>query len=83
MIEEEIEEVVEHYIGQLKTSGFLRKQKKDIVTCGVVGWMRKLERREKAVQEQYLEAKDTLETRTDKKLVQGEQEEESRKLKYQ
>ena len=42
VIEEEIEEVIEHYIGQLKTSGFLRKETKEIVTCGVVGWMRKL-----------------------------------------
>jgi hypothetical protein len=39
-----------------------------IIVCGVVGWRRKLERRELAGQKQYLEAKDTLEKRTDDKL---------------
>ena len=38
--------------------------------CGVVGWRRKLERREKAGQNQYLEAKETLEKRTEDKLLE-------------
>ena len=62
----EIKGVIEQYIGQLKTSGYSRKQSKEIVVCGVVGWRRKLERREK----QYLEAKDTLEKRTEDKLLE-------------
>ena len=38
--------------------------------CGIVGWRRKLERREKKGQKQYLEAKDTLEKRTDDQLLE-------------
>ena len=38
--------------------------------CGVVGWRRKLERRENAGQKEYLEAKDTLEQRTEDKLLE-------------
>ena len=37
--------------------------------CGVVGWRRKLERRKKAGQQQNLEAKETLEKRTEDKLL--------------
>ena len=37
---------------------------------GIVGWRRKLERREKTGRGQYLEAKDTLETRTEAKLLE-------------
>ena len=66
----EIEGVIEQYIGQLKTSGYTRKQAKEIVVCGVVGWRRKLERREKAGQNQYLEAKETVEKRTEDKLLE-------------
>jgi hypothetical protein len=55
-----IEQVIEQYIGQLKASGYARKQAKEIVVCGVVGWRRKLERREKDGQKQYLDANDTL-----------------------
>ena len=38
--------------------------------CGVVGWRRKLERRKKAGQQQNLEAKETLEKRTEDKLLE-------------
>ena len=38
--------------------------------CGVVGWRRKLERREKEGQKQYMEAKDTLAKRTEDKLLE-------------
>ena len=38
--------------------------------CGVVGWRRKLEKREKAAQNQYLAADETLEKRTDAKLLE-------------
>ena len=53
----EMEAVIEQYTGQLKTSGCTRKQTKEIVVCGIVGWRRKLEMRENAGQKQYLEAK--------------------------
>ena len=49
-----MQEVIEHYVGQLKNSGFTRKQAKEIVVCGVVGLRRKLERRENAGQKEYL-----------------------------
>ena len=38
--------------------------------CGVVGWRRKLERREKQGQRQYLEAMETLEKRTNDQLLE-------------
>jgi hypothetical protein len=70
VVMDEIEEVIEHYITQLKNSGYSRKQTKEIIVCGVVGWRRKLERREKAGQKQYLEASETLEKRTEDKLLE-------------
>ena len=38
--------------------------------CGVMGWRRKLERRDKEGAKQYNEAKDTLVARTDAKLLE-------------
>ena len=70
VLEEEIEEVTEHFITQLKNSGYHRKQAKEIIVCGLVGWRRKLERRDNAGQEQYLHASQTLEKRTDDKLLE-------------
>ena len=52
VVDEEIEQVIEHYITQLKNSGNSRKQAREIVICGVVGWRRKLERRERNGQAQ-------------------------------
>ena len=40
------------------------------MVCGVVGWRRKLERREKQGQRQYLEAMETLEKRTNDQLLE-------------
>ena len=70
VLEDELEDVVEHYVGQLKNSGYSRKEAKEIVTCGVVGWRRHLERRQKRGQDQYLEAGETLEDRERKKLLE-------------
>ena len=61
---------MEKYVSQLKTSGSGRKQAREAVICGVLGWRRKLERREKAGQKQYLEASETLEKRTEDKLLE-------------
>ena len=86
VVEEEIEPVIEHYITQLKNSGYTRKQAKETVVCGVVGWRRKLERREKNGQRQYLETTETLEQRTEDQLlelVQGRQKEEKRECRKQ
>ena len=57
-------------MSQLKTSGYTRKQAKEVVICGVVGWRRKLERRERAGKQQYLRAEETLEQRTKDKLLE-------------
>ena len=65
--------MVEHYIGQIKNSGYSRKEAKEIITCGIVGWRRGLERRQRRGQNQYLEAGDTLEERARKKLLEKTQ----------
>ena len=70
VVEEEIVRVIEQYASQLKTSGYGRKQAREIIVCGVVGWRRKLERREKAGQGQYLAAEDTVKSRTEAKLLE-------------
>ena len=70
VLEQEIEEVIEHYLSQLKNSGYTRKQAKDVVVCGVVGWRRRQERRSKRGQKMYLEAGETLEQRTRDKLLE-------------
>ena len=70
VVESEIEDIIEHYTTQLKNSGYTRGQAKEIIVCGVVGWRRKLERRSKNNQKQYLEAKETLEKRTNDKLLE-------------
>jgi hypothetical protein len=70
VIDQEIEGVIEQYVGQLKSSGFTRKQAKEIVVSGVVGWRRKLERRLKAGQKEYLEARETLDKRIDAHLLE-------------
>ena len=70
VIEEEIEEVIEHYTTQLKNSDYSRKQAKEVVVCGIVGWRRKMERREKMGQGQYLSAEQTIEKRTSDKLLE-------------
>ena len=70
VLEDEMEGVIEKYVSQLKTSGYGRKQAREAVICGVLGWRRKLERKEKEGVKQYQEAKDTLAVRTDAKLLE-------------
>ena len=70
VLKDEMEDVVEHYVDQLKNSGYSRKEAKEVVTCGIVGWRRHLERREKRGQGQYLGAEETLEARERKKLLE-------------
>ena len=70
VLEEEMEGVIEQYVRQLKTSGYGHKQTREAVICGVMGWRRKIERRERQGTKQYLEAKDTLVERTDNKLLE-------------
>ena len=67
---EELTGVVEQYVKQLKTSGYGRKQTREVIICGIVGWRRRLERRENEGKGQYLSAKDTLASRTEAKLME-------------
>ena len=68
IVYEEMTEILEHYTHQLKTSGYDRKQTKEIICCGVVGWKRKVERREREGRGFYRHAKATLKHRNKKKL---------------
>ena len=67
VIDQEIVEIIEHYMLQLKTSGYDRSQAKEIIVSGVIGWKRKRRRREA---EFYRSAKSTLSQRTRKKLIE-------------
>jgi hypothetical protein len=51
-------------------SGYERSQTKEIITCGVVGWRRKVERRERKGRGFYRLAKSTLAQRNSKKLTE-------------
>ena len=93
VLREEIEAVLEKFIHQLKNSGYSRKQAKEIVVCGVAGWRRKLKRRQKEGKKQFQTASETLEKRTNEKLLgktswykekssKRKQEEEDGKFKY-
>ena len=90
VVQDEIGSIIEQYISQLKSSGYGRKQTREIVVCGVMGWRRKLERREKDGGKQYLEAKDTLASRTEAKLLEKtswfkgdkKRKQENKKSKY-
>jgi hypothetical protein len=70
IMEEEMQDIIEHYTQQLKTSGYDRKQTKEIVCCGVVGWRRKVQRREREGRGFYRHARNTLKQRNKKKLLE-------------
>ena len=67
--EEENVRVVEHFITQLKTSGYDRKKAREIVVSGIVGWKRRRLRRAEQGQDFYRGAASTLKTRIRKKLL--------------
>ena len=65
----EIEEVVEVFIGEMKTSGYERAETKEIVVSGITGWQRKMKRREEEGRI-YRSARSTLSIRCRKKLLE-------------
>ena len=68
--QEEILRIVEHYIMQLKISGYSRRDCREIVVCGLVGFMRKRKKRlEENGGKAYKKGKDTIKTRNKKKLL--------------
>ena len=52
--------VVEHFMMQLKASGYGRRRTRDIVISGVLVWIRKRKRREECGQDFYRGAESTL-----------------------
>ena len=67
---EETSKIIETFIQQLKSSGYNRKQAREIVVAGLLGWKRKIKRRKDDGQEFYRNAKSTLATRCRKKLLE-------------
>ena len=55
--------IVEHFTTQLKTSGYDRRQAREVVMSGIKGWMNRRERRKKLGQEFYRGAANTLKQR--------------------
>ena len=70
VVDEEIPEIIEHYIQQLKISGYERGQTRDVICSGVTGWQRKILRREREAKGFYRHARSTLKSRNKKKLVE-------------
>lgn len=70
VVEAEVFGIIEHYIYQLKMSEYERSQARDIVCSGVIGWKRKIQRREKEQQGFYRHGKSTLKSRNRKKLLE-------------
>ena len=69
IIGEEMPEIIEHYTSQLKTSGYDRRQAKEVICCGVIGWKRKVQRREREGKGFYRLGRSTLKQRNKKKLL--------------
>ena len=66
----EILRVVENYIMQLKISGYSRRDSREIIVCGLVGWKRKrMKRLEEKPGKPYRKGKETLKLRTKRKLL--------------
>ena len=67
--EEERRRIVDHFTSQLKTSGYERRQAREVIISGIKGWLRKRERRQKLGQDFYRGAASTLKQRMRKKLL--------------
>ena len=59
--------IVDHYTKQLKNSGYSWMQAREVVSCGLKGYINKCERRRKEGKGFYRKAKQTLSTRMRKK----------------
>ena len=67
---EETSKIIETFIQQLKSSGYNRKESREIVVAGLLGWKRKIKRMKDDGQEFYRNANSTLATRCRKKLLE-------------
>ena len=54
--EEEVTKIIEHFTKQLKNSGWTRREARETVVSGYVGWRRRILRREDTNQEVYKSA---------------------------
>jgi hypothetical protein len=70
IVDEEMPEIIEHFTTQLKTSGYDRRLAKEIISCGVVGYRRKVMRRDREGRGFYRHASSTLSQRNKKKLLE-------------
>ena len=68
-IEEEVREVIENFTRQAKNSGWERKEVREMIVSGYTGWKRRIERRRDEGGAVYRSAKNSLVTRTRKKLT--------------
>ena len=62
--------IVDHYTKQLKNSGYSWTQAREVVTCGLKGFMNKCERRRMEGKGFYRKARQTLSSRVRKKLME-------------
>ena len=69
MEEGEIEKVTNHYVKQLKGSGYSRKECREIIISGALNWKRRIERRKEENLPFYRNAAGTLKNRIKKKLL--------------
>ena len=65
-----VEKVLETMITQMKTSGYSRKETREAIVSGVIGWKRKIKRRQQEGLDFYRSAQSTLKTRCKKKLLE-------------
>ena len=70
VVKDEIHGIIEHYIYQLKMSEYERGQAREIICSGVIGWKRKIQRREREMQGFYRHGRATLKSRNKKKLLE-------------
>ena len=64
---EDILEVVEVFIQEMKSSGYKREKTREVVVGGIKGWKRKIQRRKDEGSDFYRHAKSTLKSRNYKK----------------
>ena len=69
---QEILDVIDQYTKELKSSGYVAKQAKEIIMSGIRGWQSRARKRKRENQEFYRLASTTLQERTRKKLVERE-----------
>ena len=67
---QEVLDIIETYTQQLKSSGYERGSAREAVVSGVLGWLRKIERRKKEKTPFYRSAKSTLKQRCKKKILE-------------